>query len=119
MSYHSKKLGAFTFAASESNFLRYTEDCEALTIFATTSSGVFTIQVSNLNTTTTGANDWADLQSAGADVTFTAAGGGNATVVSPVSFSRIRLLSTYGSTGSTGPTGAGGTGFPVTGQIKI
>ena len=118
MGYHPKKLGAFTFAASESNFLRYTEDCELLAVFATSSSGVFTVQVSNEDTTSTGAGVWQDYQpTPGTDLAVTAI---NAISFSPGPVRRIRLLSTFGSTGSTGlVTGAGGTGFPVTGQIKI
>ena len=117
MSYHPKDVGTFTFSASESNFLRYVDDCEGLTIFASTSSGVFTVQVSDVDSTSTAGGSFVDLQSAGADVTVT---GVNAVVISPVPFRRVRLLSTFGSTGSTGAvTGAGGTGFPVMGQILV
>lgn len=117
MGYYPKDIGLFTFSASESNYLQYVDDCEGITIFATTSSGVFTVQVSNVDTTSTGAGTFVDLQSAGSDVTLTAV---NAAVISPCPFRRIRLLSTFGSTGSTGAvTGAGGTGFPVTGVIVV
>ena len=117
MGYHPKDIGIFTFAASESNFLRYVDDCEGLTIYASASSGVFTVQVSNVDTTSTATGSFVDLQSAGSDVTLTAI---NAAVISPCPFRRIRLLSTFGSTGSTGAvTGDGGTGFAVTGVFVV
>ena len=117
MAYHPARLGAFTFSASESNFVRYVESCEALSVFASSSSGVFTVQVSPIDSTSTGTGDWQDLQSAGSDVTITAP---NVLAVSPLPFRRMRLLSTFGSTGSTGVvTGAGGTGFAVVGQVMV
>ena len=105
MGYYTKDLSVFTFASSVSNILSGMDDCEGVTIYANTSSGVFTVQIAE----STGGT-FVDLQSAAVDVTVTAP---NAVVISPVPFRQMRLASTYGSTGGAGPTSSTGAGFPV------
>lgn len=106
MGYYTKDLPVLNFATSNSNIISGVDDLEGLSVFATTSSGIFTVQVAP-----TSAGPFTDLQSAGADVTMTAPA---TLTISPVAFRHFQLASTFGSTGSTGAvTGAGGTGFPV------
>ena len=105
MGYYVKDLTPITFTTSTSNVLVPAElgDLEGLTIFANASSGVFTVQIAPTSDGT-----FADLQSAGADVTITAP---NALVISPVPFRALRLAATY--------TTSSAVSFPVQGTVVL
>lgn len=87
----------FTGASTTSNAITGFNDCRSLGFAFIDSSAVtvtHTIQVEP----STGGSDWVDLQSAGADVTFTSSEG---LVVEPFPFQQVRLLGTGSSTGTT------------------
>lgn len=111
MAQYTKQFPTLKITTSNSNAIAGLEDLDGLAIFCTTSSGVFTVQVA----ASTDGTDFADLQSAGADVTITAP---NVLTISPIAFRQLRLASTQGSTGSAS-TGVSGDGFKVVGTFQV